>query len=83
MQLTLDQAVGKEITLSQRKVLFALRQLSRATMRDVSSHMLVSLNRISGRFSELERKGYIKRVGKQGKFTIYEAFAWPKDMVLE
>jgi len=83
MQTTLQEfakmADTKELRPSEREVLFALKQLGRASMKDVSNYLGKALNRISGRFSELERKQCIVKVGKNGRFTEYEAVMWPSE----
>lgn len=70
----------KELSPRQRAVLKAIRELGhRATMIEVAIHMKTPLNRISGRFSELVGNGCLAKVCKKGRYTVYEAIAWPKE----
>lgn len=63
-QTKLEAYLSIEYSLPKRQldVINALKELNRATMHQVADHMVVPLNTISGRFSELKRKGLIKEV---------------------
>lgn len=71
--------VRKDLNRRQLDVLHAIIQLGgRATMHRVALRLNVPLNTISGRFSELQRKGYLQPVeidqtpGYRAR-TVYEA----------
>ena len=77
MQMTLNQFVNfveeRELSVNQREVLFHLLRLGgRGTMHDISLSMRKPVHAISGRFSELERKGCVMRAYKRGRWTVYE-----------
>lgn len=77
MQATLSHY--SPLTPRQREVLGGLKRLGRATSRDVAFALRIPLNKISGRFSELERRGFIVKAGRRGGFALYEAIQWPKE----
>jgi len=82
------QSVSVTLSKRQAEVLTALREVGgRATMHKIALHLGRPLYSISGRFSELEKKGYIQpiEIEKQDGYhprTVYQAncFVEPDDV---
>lgn len=72
-------AIRPSLSRRQKEVLEAIRALGgRATMHEVAARLGIPLNAISGRFTELVKKGKIDEWGTESKIgrqprTVYEA----------
>lgn len=52
-----------ELTNREQEVYDAIKELKKTTCRDVAIHLHTFPHAISGRFTGLKKKGYIKEVG--------------------
>lgn len=59
-----ETKIKPNLTARQSLVFNAVAKIEPCTMHDTAKFLHVELNTISGRFGELEKKGYLKVIGK-------------------
>ena len=76
-KLSAYMEVQESLSLRQRAVLDAIGNLGgKATMHKVADQLGVPLNTISGRFSELYKKGYIRPIGYEKEENKVRRTVW-------